>query len=278
MQYYQDLQGKRELLPSPSVDTGMGLERLAVILQDVETIYQTDLFDPLVKKIIEFSGKQYGKDLEVDYAINAVVEHSRSATFLIADGVVPSNEGRGYVLRRVIRRAIRQARKLGITDSFINEISSLVIENMKSVYPELGAHRDFIKTVISLEETRFQETIDRAMLLLNGPGGFVTIRQLLAEKVNLSGFSTKKDIKHLESLFQDSLHQIDPTGKDAFEKSSNQILESLRVLDFAKSKNLKEEIIQRVMTISGVEAFLLWDTYGYPVEMTIEIANENNES
>ena len=276
MQYYQDLQGKRELLPSPSVDTGMGLERLAVILQDVETIYQTDLFDPLVKKIIEFSGKQYGKDLEVDYAINAVVEHSRSATFLIADGVVPSNEGRGYVLRRVIRRAIRQARKLGITDSFINEISSLVIENMKSVYPELGAHRDFIKTVISLEETRFQETIDRAMLLLNGPGGFVTIRQLLAEKVNLSGFSTKKDVKHLESLFQDSLHQIDPTGKDAFEKSSNQILESLRVLDFAKSKNLKEEIIQRVMTISGVEAFLLWDTYGYPVEMTIEIANENN--
>jgi len=276
MQYYQDLDGKRELLPSPSVDTGMGLERLAVILQGVETIYQTDSFLPLVGKIVELSDKQYGKDLETDYAINAVVEHSRSATFLIADGVVPSNEGRGYVLRRVIRRAIRQARKLGITESFINELSSLVIENMKSIYPELDAHKDFIKTVISLEETRFQETIDRAMLLLNGPSGFVTVRQLVADKVNISDFATKTDLKNLEGILQDFLKEIEPIGKDAFEKASNQILDSLKDLDFDKPINLKEEIVQFVMTISGGEAFLLWDTYGYPVEMTIEIANENN--
>ena len=133
MQFYQDPQGKRTPLANPNIDTGMGLERAALILQGKTSIYDTDLFQPIVQRVCELSGKSYGKDEETDVAIRVVAEHARSAAFLIADGVVPDNRGRGYVLRRLVRRAIRFGRKLGLQD-FLAPVAETVIQEIGSVY------------------------------------------------------------------------------------------------------------------------------------------------
>ena len=201
MQFYHHLDGSRTNLPAPSVDTGMGFERLVRILQDVDTGYETDLFTPIIAKVEEISGYRYGEDIESTYAIRVVAEHGRSVTFLVADGVVPGNEGRGYVLRRVIRRAIRYARRLGIEGNFLGEIADATIEKMGDIYPELVNNRDFIHTVLGLEEDRFQQAFQNGYALLT---------------------------QELE-------------GAD---------------------------------TLSGDVVFRLWDTHGFPVEMTSEIASE----
>ena len=119
MQFYQENDGSRKKLPAPSVDTGMGLERLAVVLSGCENLYETDLFLPLIEKIQKISDKNYSETELITKSMRVIAEHSRSATFLIADGVVPSNEGRGYVLRRVMRRAIRNGMTLGINGIFL---------------------------------------------------------------------------------------------------------------------------------------------------------------
>ena len=200
MQYYHHLDGTRTNLPAPSVDTGMGFERLVRILQDVDTAYETDLFTPIIAAVERVSGKSYNNPDDT-YAIRVVAEHGRSVTFLIADGVVPGNEGRGYVLRRVIRRAIRYARRLGVEGNFIGEIADATIDKMGKVYPELVNNRDFILTVLRLEEERFQQ---------------------------------------------------------AFQNGYNMLSEALEGVD----------------TLDGGTAFRLWDTYGFPPEMTQEIAAE----
>ena len=200
MQYYHHLDGTRTNLPAPSVDTGMGFERLVRILQDVDTAYETDLFTPIIAAVERVSGKRYNNPDDT-YAIRVVAEHGRSVTFLIADGVVPGNEGRGYVLRRVIRRAIRYARRIGIEGNFLGEIADATIDKMGKVYPELVNNRDFIVTVLRLEEERFQQ---------------------------------------------------------AFQNGYNMLSEALEGVD----------------TLDGGTAFRLWDTYGFPAEMTQEIAAE----
>ena len=200
MQYYHHLDGTRTNLPAPSVDTGMGFERLVRILQDVDTAYETDLFTPIIAAVERVSGKSYNNPDDT-YAIRVVAEHGRSVTFLIADGVVPGNEGRGYVLRRVIRRAIRYARRIGIEGNFLGEIADATIDKMGKVYPELVNNRDFIVTVLRLEEERFQQ---------------------------------------------------------AFQNGYNMLSEALEGVD----------------TLDGGTAFRLWDTYGFPAEMTQEIAAE----
>ena len=200
MQYYHHLDGTRTNLPAPSVDTGMGFERLVRILQDVDTAYETDLFTPIIAAVERVSGKSYNNPDDT-YAIRVVAEHGRSVTFLIADGVVPGNEGRGYVLRRVIRRAIRYARRLGVEGNFLGEIADATIDKMGKVYPELVNNRDFILTVLRLEEERFQQ---------------------------------------------------------AFQNGYNMLSEALEGVD----------------TLDGGTAFRLWDTYGFPPEMTQEIAAE----
>ena len=200
MQYYHHLDGTRTNLPAPSVDTGMGFERLVRILQDVDTAYETDLFTPIIAAVERVSGKSYDNPDDT-YAIRVVAEHGRSVTFLIADGVVPGNEGRGYVLRRVIRRAIRYARRIGIEGNFLGEIADATIDKMGKVYPELVNNRDFIVTVLRLEEERFQQ---------------------------------------------------------AFQNGYNMLSEALEGVD----------------TLDGGTAFRLWDTYGFPAEMTQEIAAE----
>ncbi len=201
MQFYHHLDGSRTNLPAPSVDTGMGFERLVRILQDVGTGYETDLFTPIISKVEEISGHKYGEETDSTYAIRVVAEHGRSVTFLVADGVVPGNEGRGYVLRRVIRRAIRYARRLGIEGNFLGEVADTTIEKMGDIYPELVNNRDFINTVLRLEEDRFQQAFQNGYALLM-------------------------------------------------------------------------EELEGAETLSGEVVFRLWDTHGFPVEMTQEIAAE----
>ena len=158
MQFFQDSTKELTPLPAPNIDTGMGLERTAVVLQGVRTVYDTDVFQPIVARVEQLAGVKYGDDPDKDTAIRIVAEHARSAAFLIADGVVPGNEGRGYVLRRVIRRAIRYGRQLGLASQdggFIAPVAAVVIEQMGMVYPELSSGRKFILQVLRQEEEQF---------------------------------------------------------------------------------------------------------------------------
>ena len=210
MQFYHHLDGHRTPLPAPSIDTGLGLERAAVVMQDVPTIYETDIFRPMVQRAEEIAAKRWGADRDTDYALAAIAEHGRSATFLIADGVVPGNEGRGYVLRRLIRRAIRHGRLLSLEDPFLGNIAEVTIDKMGGVYPELVNNQEFIYTVIRLEEERFQQ---------------------------------------------------------AFQNGYNILTEAL---DEAKAST--DAVENAESTLAGDTVFRLWDTYGFPVEMTQEIA------
>jgi alanyl-tRNA synthetase len=159
MQFYQDPDGNRTPLPAPSVDTGMGLERAAGIMQGTNNLYDTDLLKPLLEKASELSGKAAGQDRETDYALRVMAEHARAAAFLISDGVVPGNEGRGYVLRRVIRRAIRYGRRLGLADSFLTQVAQVAVARFGKAYPDLVANEGFILKVVGQEEEGFGETL-----------------------------------------------------------------------------------------------------------------------
>ena len=222
MQFYHHLDGSRTDLPAPSVDTGMGFERLIRIMQSVDTGYDTDLFTPIVAEVERISGRTYGEDQASTYGIRVVAEHGRSVTFLIADGVVPANEGRGYVLRRVIRRAIRYARRIGIEGNFLGQIADVTIEKMGEIYPELVNNREFIKTVLRLEEDRFQQAFQNGYAILS---------------------------EALDALSQE---------------------ENLRVQSLPRART------GGVPGLPGDVVFRLWDTHGFPVEMTQEIAAEND--
>ena len=204
-QYNQDKSGKRTLLPKPNIDTGMGLERLSAIMQGKTSVYETDIFTALLQHVAGLSGKKYGSDRQTDHAMRVVAEHSRGIAFLIGDGVLPSNEGRGYVLRRLLRRAVLFGRRLGLDKPFLTGTAGAVIKQMGQVYPELEQRRDTIIKITGLEEARFSETLSTGLELLSG------------------------------------------------------------IMDAADKK--KHEI-------SGAEAFKLYDTYGFPVEITQEIARE----
>ena len=202
MQFYQDPERNRTPLPAPSVDTGMGLERAAAVLQNKPNVYETDLFLPIIEKACQLSGKSYGVDRDTDYALRVVAEHARAASFLIGDGVVPGNEGRGYVLRRVIRRAIRYGRRLGLDQPFLTQVAQVVLERFRDVYHELSENNDFILRVIGLEEERFSRTIDTGLPIL------------------------------------------------------------------------ESELRNTLGSLPGSSVFLLYDTYGFPPELTAEIARE----
>lgn len=167
MQYNRDESGTMTPLPKPSIDTGMGLERIASVVQDVPTNYDTDLLLPIIRKVEELSEKKYGNSTEYDIAMKVIADHSRAATYLIGDGVLPSNDGRGYVLRRIMRRAIRYGRNLGLTEQFLYQTARIVMDIMKPAYPELSEAGSFITNVIKNEEARFSETLDNGLKLLN---------------------------------------------------------------------------------------------------------------
>jgi alanyl-tRNA synthetase len=165
-QYDRDETGKLTPLAKPSIDTGMGLERLTAVIQGVKSNYDTDLFAPLIRFVEKASGKIYGKNTDHDISVRVIADHSRAVTFLIGDGIMPSNEGRGYVLRRILRRAARHGKMLGINKPFLNEAAMVVIDMMKYTYPDLADKASYITKVILNEEQRFMETLDAGLRIL----------------------------------------------------------------------------------------------------------------
>ncbi len=166
MQFDRDKSGKLNPLPKPSIDTGMGLERLALILQEVDTNYDTDIFQEIIQAIAKLAGVKYGTNPKSDVSIRVIADHCRATNFLIGDGVLPSNEGRGYVLRRIMRRAIRHGRNLGFREPFFYKLTPALIKVMGEAYPDLKTKREFLETTIKLEEERFLATLDSGMKIL----------------------------------------------------------------------------------------------------------------
>lgn len=207
MQYNRDEAGNFNPLPRPSIDTGMGLERITSVIQEVASNYDTDLLKKIINSVEELSGKEYHQD-QKGFPFRVIADHIRACTFLISDGVMPSNEGRGYVLRRILRRAVRFGKVLNIEKPFMHELVPVVVELMGKAYPEIGEKADYVAKVIKVEEERFHETINEGI------------------------------------------------------KKVNEIITQL----------IKEGRTE----ISGKETFLLYDTYGFPVDLTTDIAEEHN--
>ena len=195
-------------LAQKNIDTGMGLERLACVMQGVDNMFEVDTIRKVLDTVCTIAGKEYGKDKNTDISIRVVTDHIRSATFMISDGVIPSNEGRGYVLRRILRRACRHGKLLGINRSFLPELGVVAIGESEGAYPELAEKKDYILKVIAMEEERFDATIDAGLSILSN-----LVRRALT------------DGEH---------------------------------------------------TISGEEVFKLYDTFGFPIDLTREIAEENH--
>ena len=209
-QFNGDGHGGYEELENKNIDTGMGLERLAVVMQDVDSVFDIDTMKAIRDKVCALSGKTYQTDAMDDISIRLITDHIRSSTFLISDGVMPSNEGRGYVLRRIIRRAARHGRMLGIEGTFLAQIAQVVIDESKDGYSELEEKKDFILKVLTQEEEKFAKTIDQGLTILAD----------MEEKMQKDG--------------------------------------------------------QKVL--SGEDAFKLYDTYGFPIDLTAEILEEKGFS
>jgi len=167
MQFNRDVSGNMTPLPKPSIDTGLGLERMASVIQNVETNFETDLIYPIIQRTEALAEKPFGQRESDDVAMKVIADHSRAAAFLIGDGVLPSNEGRGYVLRRIMRRAIRYGRNIGLTAPFLHETARVVFDIMAPAYPDLKTASAFITNVIENEEIRFSETLDNGLRVLN---------------------------------------------------------------------------------------------------------------
>ena len=294
MQYYQDTQGERTPLPAPGIDTGMGLERTATVLQNKANIYETDLFSPIIDRVCQLTGKTYGAEPDSDYAIRVVAEHARAASFLIGDGVVPGNEGRGYVLRRIIRRAIRYGRRLGLDEPFLSQVAETVLPIFRGVYRELLENHDFILRVIRLEEERFGQTYERGIGILNGMMQYRLIhRGTVPEVIEFAKFRNPGCDNAAAVLEQYGFVANHPDfGADqqigqemAAEIVSHLTYEAFRALEGAKDFEGEElepdeqfELLNNWGSIlSGREAFVLYDTFGFPIELTTEIAKESLE-
>ena len=167
-QYDSDGKGTYALLPKPNIDTGMGLELLAVVMQDVDNLFEVDTVAAVLHHVERISGKQYGANEKDDISIRVITDHIRATVFMASDGILPSNEGRGYVMRRLLRRAARHGRMLGIDHPFLTDLVDTVIISSEVGYPELREHESYIKKVIGTEEERFYKTIDSGMNILNG--------------------------------------------------------------------------------------------------------------
>ena len=166
MQYDRDEKGVLEPLPKPSIDTGMGLERLCSILQNVNSNFDTDLIKPLINEVERIANKVYYPD-DRGFPFRVIADHARACTFLISDGVLPSNEGRGYVLRRILRRAVRFGKHLGIDELFLYRFVPIVVKIMGDAYPELATKEEQISKIIKFEEERFRETLNDGMKVVN---------------------------------------------------------------------------------------------------------------
>ncbi|MDO5560840.1 MAG: alanine--tRNA ligase [Oscillospiraceae bacterium] len=166
-QFDSDGNGHYERMAKPNIDTGMGLERLACVMQGVDNLFEVDTVQNIMKHICSIAGVEYKKDHKTDVSLRVITDHIRSTTFMVGDGVMPSNEGRGYVLRRLTRRAARHGRLIGITKPFLNEVCETVIRENESAYPELREKAEYIKKVILVEEENFAKTVDKGLELLD---------------------------------------------------------------------------------------------------------------
>ena len=167
MQFNRAEDGTMTRLPKPSIDTGMGLERVAAVLQGKRNNYDSDLFTPILSCLEQLSGRSYGKKREDNIAMRVIADHARATAFLVADGVLPSNEGRGYVLRRIMRRAVRYGKNLGLDRPFLDTVTSAVVGSMEHAYPHLRGAKELLKKVVNNEEERFRETLENGLVLLD---------------------------------------------------------------------------------------------------------------
>lgn len=252
-QYYRDLDGNDTVLPAKNIDTGLGLERTLAVLQDVSNVYETDAFRPIIARVEQLSGKEWGQDRETDRAIRVVAEHARSASFLIGDGVIPGNSGRGYVLRRLIRRGMLFGRELGMDTQMLSAIARTVADHMGHVYPELNSNHDFIKDVLEQEEKSFSRTLEFGASVLAGMIGYREEVADVAERVEAG--------KALKA----------PTGDDGRSVGVRLAITEIERLAGAGDDDATKAWKTR---ISGAEAFVLYDTYGYPIEVTEEVAKD----
>jgi alanyl-tRNA synthetase len=220
-QYNQDQSGQRTPLPKPNIDTGMGLERTLAAIQGKSSPYETNLFSPLVDRICRLSGKEYGRDENINRAIRIVAEHSRGIAFLIADGVMPSNEGRGYVLRRILRRASVFGKKLGLNDPFLNEMTDVVVNTMSHIYPELMDNRNSITDVIGAEEEKFISTLDTGLNSINATSA--TIREELHKFALSPAFQALRQYQQLAEQVGKAIQPIQQIKLDsAFQQALRQ--------------------------------------------------------
>ena len=232
MQFDRDASGKLNPLPKPSIDTGMGLERTAAVLQGVISNYETDLFTPLIKRAAELTGaslkKELGKEAHTKSAasLRVIADHSRAATFLISDGVIPSNEGRGYVLRKIIRRAITHGRLLGQTKPFLHKMVFAVRDLMQDAYPELKETADRVSKAVIAEENRFAHTMDVGL-------------------------------KKLQDELSLAFH-------GALATKEGQTIKDRHVKILREEERLRDNPIGKWISLSGEQAFKLYDTYGLP--------------
>jgi alanyl-tRNA synthetase len=246
MQFNRDASGKMEPLPKPSIDTGMGLERLVALIQNVPTNFDIDLIRPIMQKVEELAETKLGQAFESDVAMKVIADHSRAAAFLIGDGILPSNEGRGYVLRRIMRRAIRYGRNIGLTDPFLHKTAEVVFNIMKPEYPDLIDAKSYITNVIQNEEVRFSETLDHGLKILNdgladlkAKGQTLVPGDLIFKLYDTYGFPV--DI--IQDVVRDESLDLDMNGYDQAMKE--QRVKSRKVTAFTKIseayKNLSAE-------------------------------------
>ncbi len=309
-QFDQKEDGTRVPLPKPNIDTGMGLERTAAAMQGKTSVYETDLLAPLIECAAKISGKCYGEYETTDRALRIVAEHARAISFLLADGVMPSNEGRGYVLRRVLRRAVLFGKKLGLEEPFLSDLAKVSITQMQHEYPELKRERKFILSTIEPEESRFDQTIDVGLGILYGT--VIQCRSELEDYFSKFEPAFKLALANIDYLdLRDSLinvtdhfqrdcpawwHILMSAGRDAIAETLEPVRVALEDLNHIVGKSegrapgafaeLKDNLNERfkdaaaaihsaTRRISGFEVFILYDTYGFPKEITAEIAAEN---
>jgi alanyl-tRNA synthetase len=293
---FQHEDGTRTDLPQRNIDTGAGLERWAVIQhylsrqwtrKEAPTVYETDLFRPIIERVSELVGRDYdGTDEATSRAIRIVAEHARAATFLIADGVLPSNEGRGYVLRRLLRRAVRHGRGLGVDADVLTQVASAVVGRMGDLHPELKENAEYIVRIGELEEEQFSEILERGSAILRG---MIEYRRRTKEGTELAAdFALERNPGPDNSARILEQHGFAPAtdkepavdlgeelAAESIERGYHHALETLERGNVDGGRAALQAFCNLSNKLTANEIFVLNDTYGFPVELISEIAAEN---